>query len=148
MTFVGKILVIVVMAFSLIFLGISTVTLSTAKDCDGATNKVSTTVKELDKKLKDVQAQADAVRKVLDTANAQLAEEKKALEKGLANIKEDTDKDLGQIKTVCVQLATTHQKAKDTMEEVEANGKQTNDVRGRSRRSKAASCSSVAIREN
>ena len=35
MTFIGKILVIVVMAFSLIFLGISTVALSTAKELVG-----------------------------------------------------------------------------------------------------------------
>ena len=66
MTFIGKILVIVVMVFSLIFLGISTVSLSTAKNWAVRIEKEQTAVKEFQKKLTDAKVQADLVKKALD----------------------------------------------------------------------------------
>ena len=52
MTYVGKILVIVIMAFSLIFLGISTVVFTTAKNWRTATEEQKKKVSDLTKKLK------------------------------------------------------------------------------------------------
>ena len=53
MTFVGKILVIVIMAFSLMFLGISTVVFTTATNWKEATTKAKAEVTELQKKNSD-----------------------------------------------------------------------------------------------
>jgi len=50
MTFVGKILVIVIMAFSLIFLGISTVVFTTARNWRTATEEQKKKVSDLTKK--------------------------------------------------------------------------------------------------
>ena len=70
MTFVGKILVIVIMAFSLIFLGISTVVFTTAKNWRSATEEQKKKVSDLTKKLNDAQASVDASKKDLDAAKA------------------------------------------------------------------------------
>src|SRR5208337_4690308 len=70
MTFVGKILVIVIMAFSLIFLGISTVVFTTTKDWRDATEKQKEKVRDLTKKLNDAQAAVEAANKDLDSAKA------------------------------------------------------------------------------
>ena len=70
MTFVGKILVIVIMAFSLIFLGISTVVFTTAKNWRSATEEQKKKVSDLTKKLNDAQADVDASKKDLDAAKA------------------------------------------------------------------------------
>ena len=51
MTFVGKILVIVIMAFALLFLGISTVVFTTSKNWMVATKAEQDKVDELKKKL-------------------------------------------------------------------------------------------------
>ncbi len=56
MTFVGRILVILIMIFSLIFLGLSTVAFSTAKNWKTATQDERKKVDELKKKLSDAQA--------------------------------------------------------------------------------------------
>ena len=74
------------MVFSLIFLGISTVSLSTAKDWSAAIQKEQTTVTELTKKLDDAEGQADVAKKGLDDAKGQFEQEKKALETRLTTI--------------------------------------------------------------
>jgi uncharacterized protein involved in exopolysaccharide biosynthesis len=131
MTFIGKILVIVVMVFSLMFLGISTVSLSTAKNWAGAIQKEQTAVKEFQKKLTDAKAQADLIKKALDDSQAQLEQEKKSLATRIAGLQEEIKRDEAQTKTVREQLTAAHQKAQGTMAEVEAKRKQTNEVRAK-----------------
>lgn len=55
MTFVGKILVILIMAFSLAFLGVSTVVFSTAKNWKEASGKQAEEIKKLQGQLRDAQ---------------------------------------------------------------------------------------------
>lgn len=129
MTFIGKILVLVVTAFTLIFLGISTVALSTRKDWPDAVKKANVTITDLTKKLADAKAQADSAKSVLEAAKAQYEADKKALETKLTNIQDEIKRDVLQIKSVREQLGTTHQKAKETMDEVEAKRKQIGDLR-------------------
>ncbi|HKI21024.1 MAG TPA: hypothetical protein VKA15_24235, partial [Isosphaeraceae bacterium] len=81
MTFVGRILVIVIMLFSLIFLGISTVVYSTSKNWKTATQEQMKKVEELKKKLTDAQAQKDAAAKGQEEANNKF----EALAKNLTN---------------------------------------------------------------
>jgi chromosome segregation ATPase len=129
MTFIGKILVLVITAFSLFFLGVSTAALSTRKDWPEAIKKANTNITELTKKLADAKAQADSVKNVLDAAKAQYEADKKALDTKLTNLQDEIRRDLLQIKSVREQLGTTHQKAKETMDEVEAKRKQIGDLR-------------------
>jgi len=68
MTFVGRILVIAIMAFSLVFLGISTVVFTTAKNWKVATEEQKKKVGELSKKLSDAQAGVQAAQKELDAS--------------------------------------------------------------------------------
>ena len=70
MTFVGKILVIVIMAFSLLFLGISTVVFSTATNWKEETAKEQTKLSELQKKQSDALAAIEASKKELANAKA------------------------------------------------------------------------------
>ena len=53
MTFVGKILVIAIMAFSLLFLGISTVVFTTATNWKGKSDDQAKKIAEIQKKLND-----------------------------------------------------------------------------------------------
>jgi chromosome segregation ATPase len=129
MTFIGKILVIVIVAVSLIFLGISGVALSTAKGWTALIQKEQTTVRELQKKLTDAKAVAEADRTALADAKAQFEQEKKSLDARLTTLDDEIKRDLTQIKSVRDQLGPAHQKAKDTMAEVEAKRKQINDIR-------------------
>src|SRR6185437_6890944 len=68
MTFVGKILVIVIMAFSLLFLGISTVVFTTEKNWKAEAEKVRAEVKKQDQKNKNLTADIEAAKKDLETA--------------------------------------------------------------------------------
>ena len=69
MTFVGKILVILIMAFSLVFLGVSTVVFSTAKNWKGAYEttksdlaKKTSRASDLENQYKDSQSKLEAAR--------------------------------------------------------------------------------------
>ena len=80
MTQVGKILVMVIMAFSLMFLGISTVVFSTSKNWKGATKAEQKKVEDLKKKLKDAAGKSEAAKKNLEEAKGQLDADDQALE--------------------------------------------------------------------
>jgi chromosome segregation ATPase len=129
MTFVGKILVIVIVAVSLLFLGISAVSLSTRKDWKAAIDSEQKAVGDLKKKLTEASAQLDSAKKGLDDTKGQFDQEKKALDTRLAAIEEENKRDLNQIKSVRDQWAAAHEKTKGTMEEVQAKRTQINDLR-------------------
>ena len=75
MTFVGKILVIVIMAFSLLFLALSTVVFTTSRNWMVATKKEQEEVDKLKKKIQDAQAVAEAAKKGLEDAKVAFAAE-------------------------------------------------------------------------
>ena len=83
MTFVGKILVIVIMAFSLLFLGISTVVFTTSKNWMTATKDEQKKVDELKKKLQDAQAVSDAAKNGLEKTKEAFTDETKNFTKRL-----------------------------------------------------------------
>lgn len=68
MTTVGKILVIVIMLFAVIFLGISTVVFTTATNWKDATAAQKKKVQELDGKNRDMLSKVDAAKKDLEKA--------------------------------------------------------------------------------
>jgi hypothetical protein len=105
MTYVGKILVIVIMAFSLIFLGISTVVFETSRNWRTAAEEQKTKVSQLTTKLNDAQAEAQARQKDLEN------------EKGKYEAKE---KDLnGKIQGQEAQIASIEQQISQARNEVQ-----------------------------
>ena len=70
MTQVGKILVLVIMAFSLIFLGISTMVFVTSKNWKDATAKKDAEVKKIKGELQTEQAKLAEAKKNLEDAQA------------------------------------------------------------------------------
>jgi hypothetical protein len=78
MTFVGKILVILIMAFSLVFLGISTVVFTTATNWKDRSTKQADEIKKVTGQLNDAKAKATAaegeLKKAQEEHKAQLAE--------------------------------------------------------------------------
>ena len=129
MTFVGKILVIVIMAFALLFLGISTVVFSTAKNWMVATKAEQAKVDDLNKKLNDAKAGVEAAKKGLEDAKGQFDQEKKSLDNRLATLNDENSRNLAQITAVRGQLGVAEQTAKSTLEEVTAKREQTVQLR-------------------
>ena len=105
MTYVGKILVIVIMAFSLIFLGISTVVFQTSRNWRTATEEQKKKVSQLTTKLNDAQAAVQAEQKDLENEK---------------NKYEALAKDLnGQIQRQDAQIASVEQQISQAREEVQ-----------------------------
>jgi len=68
MTFVGKILVILIMAFSLVFLGVSTVVFTTATNWKAKADTQKTEITKLQGRLNDLDARVKDAQGKLDTA--------------------------------------------------------------------------------
>jgi chaperonin cofactor prefoldin len=129
MTFVGRILVIVIMIFAVIFLGISTVVYSTAKNWKAAHQEQVKKVDELKKKLADTQAQKDAAAKGLEDAKNAFDAQKKNLENQISSLEDQSKRGQTEIQDVRGKLAVAEQSAKSTLDEVEARRKETTLLR-------------------
>ena len=120
MTFVGKILVITIMAFALVFLALSTVVFSTSRNWMVATKAEQVKVEDVKKKLNDAKAASEAAKKSLEDLKAQCDQEKKAAENSLASQVDENKRNLAQIQTARGQLAVAQQTAKSALEEAQA----------------------------
>jgi hypothetical protein len=125
MTFVGRILVILIMLFSVIFLGISTVTYTTAKNWKTATDQERQKGDALKKKLSDAQAQKDAAAKELTDAKGRFDAEAKNLNDRINSLNETNARDSAQLQDARGKLAAATQNAKSALDEVEARRKET-----------------------
>jgi antitoxin component HigA of HigAB toxin-antitoxin module len=129
MTFVGKILVIVIMAFSLLFLALSTVVFTTSRNWKVATAKEKEDVVKLKKKVQDAQAVADAAKKGLEDAKVAHAAQEKVFSSTLTNLQAENKRDKGQLEEATKQLVAAEQTAKSTLDEVEDKRQQTDLLR-------------------
>jgi len=129
MTFVGKILVIVIMAFALLFLGISTVVFTTAKNWMVATKAEQKKVDDMKKKLDVAQAQSESAKKGLEQAKSDFDQTTKQLNIQLSGLKDENARNSTQIESVRRQLAGATETAKSTMTEVIARREQTTLLR-------------------
>jgi chromosome segregation ATPase len=125
MTQVGKILVLVIMAFSLMFLAISTMVFVTSKNWRTETAKKADEVNKVKKSLADVQAELGKAKKDLEDAVASKNQATAALENRIRTLEDQTKQDLAQITSVREQLATQLQSAKTALDEVESRRKET-----------------------
>lgn len=129
MTFVGKILVIVIMAFSLLFLALSAVVFTTERNWKVATKKEQDEVVKLKSKLQDAQAVADASKKGLEKATVEFTAKAKIFDSTLANLQEQIKRENGQLEEVRKQLVAAEQTAKSSLDEVEDKRQQTEELR-------------------
>jgi chromosome segregation ATPase len=129
MTQVGKILVLVIMAFSLVFLGIATMVFVTSKNWKDATAKKDTEVKKVRTELQTAQASVDAAKKTLEENQARAQQETKGLETRIRTLEDQNKRDLTEITKVREQLAVQLATAKTSLDEVEARRNETTLLR-------------------
>jgi septal ring factor EnvC (AmiA/AmiB activator) len=129
MTHVGKILVLVIMAFSLLFLGISTVVFSTAKNWKTATEDQKKEVEKVKQKLSEAQAKAEEAKKQLTDTQTAAAEVTKQLNNRIRELENQNKLDLDQITNVRGQLVKAQESAKSSLDEVEAKRNETSLLR-------------------
>jgi chromosome segregation ATPase len=129
MTQVGKILVLVIMAFSLVFLGIATMVFVTSKNWKDATAKKDTEVKKVRTELQTAQASVDAAKKTLEENQARAQQETKGLETRIRTLEDQNKRDLTEITKVREQLAVQLATAKTSVEDAEARRNETTLLR-------------------
>jgi chromosome segregation ATPase len=123
-TFIGRILVIAITTLSLLFLGISTVAYSTARNWQSAPAAEQKKVDELKKKLQGLQPDLDLAKKALEDAKSALANETKSLTSKLASLEDENKRDLEKITSTRDQLVTAQQTARTTLEQIQAKREQ------------------------
>ena len=109
MTLVGKILVIVIMACSLLFLGFSTVAFTTATNWKEATTKQKEAVTKLQGTLSTLTAEVEDAKKAVETAKADRDEQLKSKNLDIAN----KDKEISQALAELTQAKTALEKAQE-----------------------------------
>jgi chromosome segregation ATPase len=129
MTQVGKILVLVIMAFSLIFLGISTMVFVTSKNWKDATAKKDAEVKKIKSELKIEQDKLAEAKKHLEDAQAAAKAATTTLNSRIQGLEDQNKRDLAQITETRTRLETATQSAKSALEEVDARRKETTLLR-------------------
>ena len=130
MTFVGKILVILIMAFSLVFLGVSTVVFSTATNWKTKSEaqkaelaKVSSKNSDLDARVKDAQSKLDSAK----AEHAKLVADRENRIKDLEKKSKDSD---DQATAARSQLELAQQNAKVALAEATARKTETDILNG------------------
>jgi len=129
MTFVGKILVIIIMACSLLFLGISTVVFSTATDWRAKTAAEQAKVSELQKKQSDALGAIEASKKDLATAKATHEAAKKQLDDQIASLEADRDRALAEMTEARKALEVASQTARTSLDQALALRNETELLR-------------------
>ena len=130
MTFVGKILVILIMAFSLVFLGVSTVVFSTATNwktvaekSKGDLAKAQTKVSDLDNRLKTAQGSLDTAKAEHQKLVTERENRIKDLDKKIQDTENQATAARGQLETaqrnaqVALAEATARKGETDTLNE-------------------------------
>jgi len=119
MTFVGKILVIVIMAFALMFLGISTVVFTTATNWKTATQAEKAKVAELQKKNADANTAAEALKKDFEAAKTEHESATKKLQASINQLTSDIERIRGEATAARAEVATAQTNASSALEEAE-----------------------------
>ncbi|AGA30635.1 hypothetical protein [Singulisphaera acidiphila] len=119
MTFVGKILVIVIMAFSLMFLGISTVVFTTATNWKEATTKAKAQVTELQKKNSDATTAIKTLEGDLAKAQTSHKAAVDTLNNTIAQLTKDIDSIRNEATAARGEVATAQTNAQSALQEAE-----------------------------
>ncbi len=129
MTFVGKILVIVIMAFALMFLGISTVVFSTAENWKELTAKEKTKVQELQTKNQTATAKIDSLTKDFEKVKAENEAARKTLENQIATLTTDIERIQKENTAARTEVGVAQQNANTALQEAEARRNEAQQLR-------------------
>jgi len=129
MTFVGKILVIVIMAFALLFLGISTVVFTTHTNWKDATAAERKKVSDLNTKTQTLTEQIGAVKKDLEKAQADHKAAIEQKEGAIKSLEDDIKTAQNEITAARTKLEVAQESAKTSLAEAAENRKETEQLR-------------------
>lgn len=129
MTFVGRIFVIVIMAFSLLFLGISTVVFTTMKNWKAEADKQKQNVAKLQTDLNTAKASSDASKKDLEAAKTAYDTQTKMLNDQLKALNDEIASDRDQITAARSKVADAQTNAKTALAEAEDRRIETTKLR-------------------
>jgi hypothetical protein len=124
MTFVGKILVILIMAFSLVFLGVSTVVFTTATNWKDKSDKQKTEIQKISTQLSDAKAKAKAADDQLTSAKAEQKKQLDDRDVRLANLQKEKEEAEDEMTKARAQLESAQQTAKVALAEATARKSQ------------------------
>jgi len=129
MTFVGKILVIVIMVFSLLFLGMSTVAFVTAVNWKAETDAQKKKVADLSSKVRDLTAAVDAAKK--DAAKAQDVQKAEIaqIEGRNKSLEDDKKTAEAEVTAARAKLEVAQETASRALAEAGENFKETKQLR-------------------
>ena len=120
MTFVGKILVILIMACSLVFLGVSTVVFTTATNWKEKSTKQADEVKKVTGQLSDAKAKVAAAEGQLKAANDENKKQLDTRDARLADLEKQVKDAEGEMTQARSQLETAQQNARTALLEATA----------------------------
>ena len=120
MTFVGKILVILIMAFSLVFLGVSTVVFTTATNWKDKSTKQADEIKKVSGQLNDTKAKATAAEGELKKAQDEHDKQIKERENRLATLDKSVKEAQDEMTQARLALETAQKNAQVALAEATA----------------------------
>jgi hypothetical protein len=129
MTFVGKILVIVIMCFAVLFLGLSTVVFSTAINWRDKAAELKTANAGLQEKLAEADKKAADATEDLAKAKADHAAQLEQLDNQIKTLEDNRKTAETEITAVKTQLETAAQYAKAALEEAQARVREADTLR-------------------
>jgi hypothetical protein len=120
MTFVGKILVILIMAFSLVFLGVSTVVFTTATNWKDKSTKQAEELKKVTGQLNDAKAKVAAAEGQLNAAKAEHSKQIADRDNQITDLDKKTKDAESEMTVARTQLETAQQTARVALAEATA----------------------------
>jgi hypothetical protein len=129
MTFVGKILVIIIMVFAIFFLALSTVVFSTAVNWKEETKKRNDEVSKLKSTASKLDADAKARQADLDTAKAQHKRETDTLQNTIKDLTSQNDLRQKEITDQRTEVEKAQETARQSLAESEARVKEADVLR-------------------
>jgi len=120
MTFVGKILVILIMAFSLVFLGVSTVVFTTATNWSEKSKKQSEEINKTQTKLRDAEARRTDAENKLDQATKDQQKVLAERQTRIADLTKQVTDAEGEMTQARSQLEVAQNNAKTSLAEATA----------------------------
>ncbi len=129
MTFVGKILVFIIMICALLFLGVSTVVFTTATNWKDATAKEQKKVQDLQTKNQNVTAAVDAAKKDLTAAKDSHGKSQQEMAGRIAALEADSKRLNEEMTKARSELESAQQNAHTSLDEATALRNETNLLR-------------------
>ncbi len=129
MTYLGKIFVIVILAFSLFFLATSVITFSTAENWKDRYQATKKSNDELNGKIANAKAEGEARSKALEDAKAEHKTQAQQLQNQITQLQADVDLQTKAATAAKTDLEVAQQTARASVDEATARAGETNLLR-------------------